>query len=67
MRERQVEDGDLLRISLPFKDRTSANAARRQMRDLNHKIGTTLQPVFISKKLEQDLKPKETKPLIVNQ
>ena len=37
------------------------------MRDLSHKIGTTLQPVFISKKLEQDLKPKEIKPPIVNQ
>ena len=37
------------------------------MRDLSHKIGTTLQPVFISKKLEQDLKPKENKPPIVNQ
>ena len=37
------------------------------MRDLSHKIGSTLQPVFISKKLEQDLKPKEIKPPIVNQ
>ena len=26
-----------------------------------------LQPVFVSKKLEQDLKPKEAKPSIVNQ
>jgi len=56
-----------LRVSLPFKDQTSANAVRRQMRDLNHKIGTTLQPVFISKKLEQDLKPKEIKPPIISQ
>ena len=55
--ERQVEDGRVLRVSLPFKDQTSANVVRRQMRDLSHKIGTTLQPVFISKKLEQDLKP----------
>ena len=37
------------------------------MCDLSHKIGPTLQPVFISKKLEQDLKPKEAKPSIVNQ
>ena len=37
------------------------------MRDLSHKIGTNIQPVFISKKLEQDLKPKEIKPQIVNQ
>ena len=67
VRERQVEDGRVLRVSLPFKDQTSANAVRRQMRDLSHKIGSTLQPVFISKKLEQDLKPKEIKPPIVNQ
>ena len=46
-----------------------ANAVRRQlrMRDLSHKIGPTLQPVFIGKKLEQDLKPKEAKPSVVNQ
>ena len=36
------------------------------MRDLSHKIGP-LQPVFIGKKLEQDLKPKEARPSIVNQ
>ena len=38
-----------------------------QLRDLSHKIGPTLQPVFVSKKLGQDLKPKEIKPSIVNQ
>ncbi len=57
VRENQVEDGRALWVSLPFKDQTSANAVRRQMRDLSHKIGTSLRPVFISKKLEQDLKP----------
>ena len=30
-------------------------------------IGLSLQPVFVRKKLEQDLKPKEAKPSIVNQ
>ena len=37
------------------------------MRDLSQKIGTTLQHVFISRKLEQDLKPREIKPPIINQ
>ena len=39
------------------------------MHDLSRKFGKyTLWPVFISKKLEQlDLRPKEIKPLIVNQ
>ena len=44
----------------------AANAVRKQLRDLSHKIGPTLQPVFVSKKLGQDLKPKEIKPSIVN-
>ena len=37
------------------------------MRDLSNKIGLALQPAFVTKKLEQDLKPKEAKPSIVNQ
>ena len=64
---RITDKSNIVRISLPFKDQVSANAVRRQLRDLNHKIGPTLKPVFISKKLEQDLKPKEAKPTIVNQ
>ena len=44
-----------------------ANTVKRQMHDLSHKIGITLQPVFVSRKLEQDLKPREIKPSIVNQ
>ena len=63
----RVEDNSILRITLPFKNLTSANSVRRQMRDLSYKIGTTLQPVFVSKKLEQDRMPKEIKPPIVNQ
>ena len=40
---------------------------RRQLRDLDSKIGVILQPIFVSKKLEQDLKAKEIKPSIVSQ
>ena len=54
------DDSNIVRIDLPFKDQVSASAVRRQLRDLSHKIGPTLQPVFISKKLEHDLKPKKT-------
>ena len=64
---RITDRSNIVRISLPFKDQVSANAVRRQQHDLIHKIGPTLQAVFISKKLEQDLKPKEAKPSIVNQ
>jgi len=55
-----------VRISLPFKDQVAANAVRKRLRDLSHKIGPTFQPVFVSKKLGQDLRPKEIKPSIVN-
>ena len=57
-RENNEKDSNVVRVSLPFKDQTSANAVKRQMRNLSHKIGTTLQPIFISRKLEQDLKPR---------
>ena len=44
----------------------AAKAVRKQLRYLSHKILPTLQPVFVSKKLGQVLKPKEIKPSIVN-
>ena len=66
--ERNITDeSNIVRISLPFKDQVSASAIRRQLRDLSHKISSTLQPVFVARKLEQDLKPKEAKPSIVYQ
>ena len=65
--KRNTDDCNIVRISLPFKDQVSANAVRRQLRDLSNKIGLTLQPAFVSKNLEQVLKPKEAKPSIVNQ
>ena len=37
------------------------------MRNLSHKIGIAFQPIFVSKKLEQDLKPREINPPIINQ
>ena len=39
----------------------------RQMPGLSSKIGFDAQPIYTSKKLEQDLKLKEIKPRIVNQ
>ena len=64
--EKKTDDGNTIRIVLPFKDQIAANAVRRQLRDLSSKISVTLQPIFVSKKLEQDLKPKEIKPSIVS-
>ena len=65
--EKKTDNGNRIRIALPFKDQIAANAVRRQLRDLSGKIGVTLQPIFVSKKLEHDLKPKEMKPSIVSQ
>ena len=64
---RNADESNIARINLPSKDQVSANSVRRQLRDLSYKIGLALQPVFVSNKLEQDLKPKEAKPSIVNQ
>ena len=64
--ERKSDESNIVRISLPFKDQVLANGVRRKLCDLSNKNGPTLQPVFVSKKLEQDLKPKEAKPSIVN-
>ena len=44
----------------------AANAVRKQLLDLNHKINPTLQSIFVRKKLWQDLKPREVKSPIVN-
>ena len=63
--ERNNDDSSSVRISLPFKDQVAANAVRKQLRDLSHKIGPTLQPVFVIKRLGQVLKPREIKPSIV--
>ena len=64
--EKKTDDGNTIRIVLPFKDQIAANAVRRQLRDLSSKISVTLQPIFVSKKLEQDPKPKEIKASIVS-
>ena len=64
--EKKIDDVNTIRIVLPFKDLIAANAVRRQLRNLSRKICVTLQTIFVSKPLEQDLKPKEIKPSIVN-
>ena len=38
-----------------------------QLKDLSLKVHTTIQPVFVSRKIEQELNVKETKPPIVDQ
>ncbi len=55
-----------VRITLPFKDQKSADAVRKQLKDLGEKIGTELQPVYSSAKIGDKLKLQEEKPALVN-
>ena len=57
----------IARIALPFKDHKAADTIRRQLNDLGSKINVSFQPVFLSKKLEDELKITEKEPSIVNQ
>ena len=61
------ETNDTIRVVLPFKDQISADIVKKQLKDLSLKVHTTIQPVFVSRKIEQELNVKETKPPIVNQ
>ena len=61
------DSSDPVRIILPFKDRSSTDIVRRQLQDLSNKIHTTVSPVFVSQKIERDLKMREAKLPLVNQ
>ena len=54
-------------VVLPFKGQALADILRTQLKDLSQKINTTIQPVFVSHKIDRDLKLREVKPLVVNQ
>ena len=58
---------DAIRIVIPYKDQDAAVSVKRQLRDLSSKVQKTIQPVFISRKLKQDLSLREPKPNIVTQ
>ena len=53
--------------SVTLKDQSSANYVKQQLINLSSKLNVTVQPVFVSPKLEQQLKRHEIKPPIVNQ
>lgn len=58
---------ETVRLVLPFKDQSSANHVKQQLNSLSSKLSVTVQPVFVSPKLDQQLKQHEIKPPIVNQ
>ncbi|XP_067019177.1 uncharacterized protein [Acropora muricata] len=63
----RLAGNDVTRVIIPFKDQHSANIVKMQLKDLSIKLQTTIQPVFVSRKIGQDLKECETKPQLVNQ
>ena len=58
---------DPVRLVVPFRDQVSADIVRTQLNDLSQKIHKTIQPVFVSQKINQHLKLREAKPPLVNQ
>ena len=56
-----------VRIVLPFKEQKSADSVRRQLKDLGKMLNIDLCPVFISRKVGEDLKHREIKPALINE
>ncbi|PFX24531.1 Pro-Pol polyprotein [Stylophora pistillata] len=56
----------IVRVVIPFKDQESANHVKKELKNLSMKVQTTVQPVFVSRKVGRDLKVREIKPQIVN-
>ena len=56
-----------VRIVLPFKQQKSADSVRKKWKDLGKLLNINLCPVFISRKVGEDLKHKEIKPALINE
>ena len=56
-----------VRIVLPFKEQTSADSVHKQLKDLGKLVNIDLCPVFISRKVGEDLKHKKIKPALINE
>ena len=50
-----------------FKRCGAKNFVKGQLKDLSLKVNTNIQPVFVSRKIDQELNVKEAKPSIVNE
>ena len=54
-------------VIIPFKDQESANIVKTQLKDLNVKFQTIVQPVFTSCKIAQAFPTSEQKPQLIDQ
>ena len=61
-----INNKNTIRIVLPFIDQKPADIVKRQLTQLNKKLDIDLQPVFVSRKLEDVLKFREPKPSLVS-
>ena len=50
-----------------WREKISAGIVTEQLKDLSLKVNTTIQPVFASRKIEQELNVKKAKPPIVKE
>ena len=58
----RLAGNDVTRVVIPFKDQDFANIVKTQLKGLSIKLQTTIQPIFVSRRIGQDLKECETKP-----
>ena len=56
-----------VRIVLPFKEHKSADSVRKQLKDLGNLLNIDLCPVFIFRKVGEDLRHQEIKPALINE
>ncbi|KXJ19424.1 hypothetical protein AC249_AIPGENE12493 [Exaiptasia diaphana] len=56
-----------IRIVLPFIDQKPADIVKRQLTQLNKKLDSNLEAIFVSRKLNDMLKMQEPKPPLVSQ
>ena len=56
VQSQSTNENAVYRVVLPFKDQKSADAVKKQLSNLSSKIDPTLQPVFKSRKICEDLR-----------
>ena len=64
---KSAPDLQSVRIVLPFKEQKSTYSVRKQLKDLGTLLNIDLCPVFISRKVGEDLKHKEIKHALINE
>ena len=61
-----MSEGNIVRVTLPFKDQRSADFVRKQLKALGNNIGNPIQTVFTSPKIGEQLRIQERKPPVVS-